>query len=62
MHFGTDAQKERWLRPLTRGEIRSSFGMTEPEHAGSNPVWLSTRAVKSGDDYVIDGHKWFTTA
>jgi acyl-CoA dehydrogenase len=59
--FGTDAQKERWLAPLTRGEIRSCFGMTEPEHAGSNPVWLSTRAVKDGDDYVIHGHKWFTT-
>ena len=36
--------------------------MTEPEHAGSNPVWLSATAVKDGDDYVIDGHKWFTTA
>jgi alkylation response protein AidB-like acyl-CoA dehydrogenase len=59
--FGTDAQKERFLGPLTRGETRSSFGMTEPEHAGSNPVWLSTRARKEGDDYVLDGHKWFTT-
>ena len=59
--FGTDEQKAKWLAPLTRGEIRSCFGMTEPEHAGSNPVWLSTRAVKSGDDYVIHGHKWFTT-
>lgn len=59
--FGTQAQKERWLEPLARGEIRSCFGMTEPEHAGSNPVWLSTRARKDGDDYVIDGHKWFTT-
>ncbi|MBN8614055.1 MAG: acyl-CoA dehydrogenase family protein [Deltaproteobacteria bacterium] len=60
--FGTDAQKERFLGPLTRGETRSSFGMTEPEHAGSNPVWLSTRARKDGDDYVIDGHKWFTSS
>ncbi len=59
--FGTDAQKERFLLPLTRGETRSSFGMTEPEHAGSNPVWLSTRARKDGDDYVLDGHKWFTS-
>lgn len=59
--FGTDAQKERFLLPLARGETRSSFGMTEPEHAGSNPVWLSTRAKKDGDDYVLDGHKWFTT-
>jgi alkylation response protein AidB-like acyl-CoA dehydrogenase len=59
--FGTDAQKAQYLQPLARGEIRSSFGMTEPEHAGSNPVWLSTRARKEGSDYVIDGHKWFTT-
>ena len=59
--FGTEAQKERWLRPLTAGEIRSCFAMTEPEHAGSNPVWMSTTAVRDGDDYVINGHKWFTT-
>jgi acyl-CoA dehydrogenase len=59
--FGTDAQKQKYLLPLTRGEIRSCFGMTEPEHAGSNPVWLSTRAHGDGDDYVIHGHKWFTT-
>ncbi|MFO0684948.1 MAG: acyl-CoA dehydrogenase family protein [Sandaracinus sp.] len=59
--FGTDEQKARWLGPLARGEIRSCFGMTEPENAGSNPVWLSTRARKEGDDYVIDGHKWFTS-
>ena len=60
--YGTDEQKERWLEPLARGEIRSCFSMTEPERAGSNPTWLETRAVKDGDDYVIDGHKWFTTA
>jgi alkylation response protein AidB-like acyl-CoA dehydrogenase len=59
--FGTDEQKERFLLPLARGETRSSFGMTEPEHAGSNPVWLSTTATKDGDDYVIRGRKWFTT-
>jgi len=59
--FGTEAQKERWLRPLTAGEIRSCFAMTEPEHAGSNPVWMSTTAVKDGGDYVINGHKWFTS-
>jgi acyl-CoA dehydrogenase len=58
---GTPGQKERFLAPLARGEIRSCFGMTEPEHAGSNPVWMSTRARADGDDYVIDGHKWFTT-
>jgi alkylation response protein AidB-like acyl-CoA dehydrogenase len=60
--FGTEAQKERWLQPLTAGEIRSCFAMTEPEHAGSNPVWMSTTAVKDGGDYVINGHKWFASA
>ncbi len=60
--FGSPAQHERWLRPLAEGKIRSCFAMTEPEHAGSNPVIMSTTAVKDGDDYVINGHKWFTTA
>lgn len=59
---GSDAQKERWLEPLTRGEIRSCFAMTEPMHAGSNPIWMSTTARREGDEYVIDGRKWFTTA
>ncbi len=59
---GSPEQQQSWLRPLAAGEIRSCFAMTEPEHAGSNPVWLSATAVKDGDDYVIDGHKWFTTA
>ncbi|MEW5986687.1 MAG: acyl-CoA dehydrogenase family protein [Chloroflexota bacterium] len=59
---GTAAQKERYLLPLARGEIRSCFAMTEPEHAGSNPVWLSTTAVQDGDDYVLNGHKWFTSS
>ncbi len=59
---GTDAQQERHLRPLLAGEIRSCFSMTEPEHAGSNPILMSTTAVRDGDDYVINGHKWFTTA
>ena len=60
--FGSAAQKERWLAPLARGEIRSCFSMTEPENAGSNPTLLSCMAVKDGEHYVIDGHKWFTTA
>jgi alkylation response protein AidB-like acyl-CoA dehydrogenase len=55
-------QKARWLEPLARGDVRSCFSMTEPGHAGSNPVWLSTRAVRDGGDYVIDGHKWFTSS
>jgi alkylation response protein AidB-like acyl-CoA dehydrogenase len=60
--FGTEAQKERFLKPLVQGEIRSFFSMTEPEHAGSNPVWMSTTAVAEGDSYIIDGHKWFSSA
>jgi acyl-CoA dehydrogenase len=62
LHHGSPEQKERWLRPLVRGEIRSCFGMTEPEFPGSNPVLLGTTARLEGDDYVIDGHKWFTSS
>ncbi len=58
----TPAQRELYLLPLARGEVRSCFSMTEPEHPGSNPTWLSTTAHKDGGDYVIDGHKWFTSA
>jgi alkylation response protein AidB-like acyl-CoA dehydrogenase len=61
MEFGTPEQKERYLAPLVRGEIRSCFTMTEPEFAGSNPVWMGTTAIKDGDAYVIRGHKWFAT-
>ncbi|TDQ18805.1 alkylation response protein AidB-like acyl-CoA dehydrogenase [Algoriphagus boseongensis] len=60
--FGSDDQKEKWLKPLQKGEIRSCFAMTEPEFAGSNPVNMGTTAVKNGENYVINGHKWFTTA
>jgi acyl-CoA dehydrogenase len=60
--YGTDAQKARWLEPLARGDIRSCFSMTEPENPGSNPTMLSCTARRDGDHYVIDGHKWFTTA
>ena len=59
--FGTEAQKDKWLKPLLAGEIRSCFSMTEPEVAGSDPTLLRTRAVRDGDDYVINGHKWFTS-
>ncbi|HOU40827.1 MAG TPA: acyl-CoA dehydrogenase family protein, partial [Promineifilum sp.] len=61
IEYGTPAQQERFLRPLLDGDIRSCFSMTEPENAGSNPTWLSTTATTDGDDYIIDGHKWFTT-
>jgi acyl-CoA dehydrogenase len=60
-HFGTEEQKERWLRPLLDGKIRSAFSMTEPMHAGSDPVEMSTTAVLEGDRWVINGHKWFTS-
>ena len=51
----------RWLTPLLEGEIRSCFSMTEPERAGSDPTNLATRAERDGDEWVIDGHKWFTS-
>jgi len=59
--FGTEEQKESWLKPLVSGDIRSCFSMTEPEVAGSDPTLLQTRAVRDGDDWVINGHKWFTS-
>jgi alkylation response protein AidB-like acyl-CoA dehydrogenase len=54
--------KDKYLKPLMNGEIRSCFSMTEPEFAGSNPTMMGTTAVKEGDDYVINGHKWFTSS
>ncbi len=63
LQHGTPAQQERWLRPLARAEVRSCFGMTEPDFAGSNPVWLGTTARRAGGDhYILDGRKWFTSA
>ncbi len=59
---GSEEQKEKYLRPLIDGDIRSCFAMTEVDMPGSNPVMLETTAVKDGDDYVINGHKWYTTA
>jgi alkylation response protein AidB-like acyl-CoA dehydrogenase len=60
--FGTSAQQERWLKPLVGGEIRSCFAMTEPDHPGSNPVWMGTTATRAGDHFVINGRKWFASA
>ena len=54
--------KEKFLSPLINGEIRSCFGMTEPQNPGSNPIWMDTLAVKDGNDYVINGNKWFTSS
>lgn len=59
---GSPEQKERYLRPLAAGDVRSCFGMTEPGRAGSNPVWLDTTAVRDGDEWVINGRKWFATS
>ena len=59
--FGTPEQKERWLKPLLEGEIRSCFSMTEPDVSGADPTGLRTQAVRDGDDWVINGHKWFTS-
>jgi len=59
--FGTPEQKERWLKPLVNGDIYSCFSMTEPEVAGSDPTLLQTRAVRDGDEWVINGRKWFTS-
>jgi alkylation response protein AidB-like acyl-CoA dehydrogenase len=60
--YATDAQRERYLRPLVEGAIRSCFSMTEPEMPGSNPVMMATTAVKDGSDYVLNGQKWFTSS
>jgi acyl-CoA dehydrogenase len=59
LHWGTPAQKEKYLRPLCDGRVRSCFAMTEPEVAGSDPTLIQTRAVLRGDRWVVDGHKWF---
>ena len=60
--FGTQEQQDRWLGPLARGEVRSGFSMTEPmQGAGSDPKMIKTTAEKEGDEWVIDGHKWWTT-
>ena len=59
--FGTPEQKELFLAPLVAGETRSFFGMTEPENAGSDPTNLDSRAVRDGDDWVINAHKWFSS-
>ncbi|GAA0590345.1 acyl-CoA dehydrogenase family protein [Actinomadura livida] len=59
--FGTPEQKERWLKPLLNGEIRSAFAMTEPEVASSDARNISTRIERDGDHYVINGRKWWIT-
>src|SRR5688572_26657010 len=58
---GNDEQKERWLRPLAEGSIRSCFAMTEPDVASSDPTNLETTAVRDGDEWVLNGTKWCIT-
>jgi alkylation response protein AidB-like acyl-CoA dehydrogenase len=60
-HFGNAAQKERYFKPLQAAEVRSFFGMTEPEVSGADPRHLRTSAVRDGDHWVINGHKWYST-
>jgi acyl-CoA dehydrogenase len=59
--YGTEEQKRDWLLPLIEGTMESGFSMTEPENPGSDPRSLQTSAVRDGDEWVINGHKWFTS-
>jgi acyl-CoA dehydrogenase len=61
VQFGTPEQQEKWLKPLLAGEIRSCIGMTEPDVASSDPTNIATRIESDGDDYVINGRKWWTS-
>jgi acyl-CoA dehydrogenase len=58
---GTPEQKDRYLHPLLAGDLKSAFSMTEPDTAGSDPTMLKTRAVRDGGDWVINGHKWYSS-
>lgn len=60
--YATDEQNKKYLKPLIDGDIRSCFAMTEVDMPGSNPVMMETTAVKDGDDYIINGHKWYTSS
>jgi acyl-CoA dehydrogenase len=60
--FGSEEIKQKFLKPLLAGQIRSCFSMTEPEFAGSNPTLMGTTAVRDGNEYIINGHKWFTSS
>ena len=61
LKYGTEEQKRKWLVPLTEGKMESGFSMTEPDSAGSDPRSIKTTARRDGDQWVIDGHKWFTS-
>jgi acyl-CoA dehydrogenase len=62
INFGTPEQRDKYLLPLVRGDIRSCYCMTEPDYPGSNPVWMGTTAMQDSSDYIINGRKWFTTS
>jgi acyl-CoA dehydrogenase len=61
LKYGTEDQKRRWLLPLIEGTMQSAFSMTEPDNPGSDPRSITTTAVRDGDEWVINGHKWFTS-
>jgi len=61
LKYGTEEQKKKWLVPLTEGKLESGFSMTEPDNAGSDPRSIKTTATRDGNDWVINGHKWFTS-
>jgi len=61
LKYGTEEQKKKWLIPLTEGKMQSGFSMTEPDNAGSDPRSIKTTARRDGDEWVINGHKWFTS-
>ncbi len=61
LKYGTEEQKKKWLVPLTEGKMQSGFSMTEPDNAGSDPRSIQTTARRDGDEWVINGHKWFTS-
>ena len=61
VRYGTEEQKERWLRPLLEGEIRSCFAMTEPDVASSDATNIRARIERDGDGYVVTGRKWWST-
>ena len=61
LKYGTEEQRKKWLVPLTEGKMESGFSMTEPDNAGSDPRSIKTTARRDGDEWVINGHKWFTS-
>ena len=61
VRYASESQKQQWLEPLLRGEIRSAFAMTEPDVASSDATNMAARAVRDGDQWVIDGRKWWTS-